>query len=356
MTFLKEALSLAELVKGKVSPRPPVGAIIVNNSKIVGKGSTSTNPVKHAEIVALEEAGQKSKDSILYTTLEPCSHHGSTPPCVESIIKSGIRKVVTPLKDPNPEVNGKGLEKLKTSGIEVSTDANKEEIRQAEELIEGFKHFTLTKKPFITVKYAMTLDGKISSKSGNSSWISNKHSRNIVHKLRSQSDAVLIGINTLLTDNPRLNARNGFSGPRFRVVLDSNSKTPKDSNLFEAPGKILIYTTSTNPPNQTNNNVEYVKVNPSEKGVDISTVLEDLANRGCINIFVEGGKDILGSFFDLNLVNKVIIFISPKILGGQNAITAVGGEGYSYIKDSPKLKNLHIKTIKDDIMVSGYLN
>ena len=355
MTFLKEALTLAESVKGKVSPRPPVGAIIVNNSEIVGKGSTSTNPVKHAEIIALEEAGDKSKDSILYSTLEPCSHHGSTPPCVESIVKSGIRKVITPLKDPNPDVNGKGIEKLRASGIEVSTEANKEEIRQAEELIEGFKHFTLTKKPFITVKYAMTIDGKISSKSGDSFWISNEHSRNIVHKLRSQSDAVLIGVNTLLTDNPKLNARNGFSGPRFRVVLDSNSKTSIHSNLFKTPGKIIIYTTSTNSSNQTNHNVEYVKVNPSKKGVDIPTVLEDLAKRGCVTILVEGGNEILGSFFDLKLVNKVVIFISPKILGGQNAITAVGGEGYNYINESPKLKNINIRTIEDDIMVSGYL-
>ena len=355
MTFFKEALSLAESVKGNVSQRPPVGAVIVKNSKIVGRGRTTSKPIKHAEIMAMEEAGENCQGSVLYTTLEPCYHHGSTPPCVDSIIKSGIHKVITPLKDPNPEVNGKSMEKLINSGIEVSTNLNNDEIHQAEELIEGFKHFLITKKPFVTVKYAMTLDGKISSKIGDSTWISNDQSRKIVHKLRSQSDAVLIGVNTLLVDNPKLNARYGFSGPKYRVVLDSNYKAPKNSNLFKSPGKILIYSTKVTSQKQISN-VEHIKTNSSNEGVDITSVLEDLGKKGCVNILVEGGKDILGSFFDLKLVNKVIIFISPKILGGKNAITAVGGNGYSYIDESPELKKVNISKIENDIMISGYLN
>ncbi len=355
MTFFKEALSLAESVKGKVSPRPPVGAVIVKNSKILGRGHTSINPIKHAEIMAIEKAGENCEGSVLYTTLEPCYHYGSTSPCVDSIIKAGISKVITPLRDPNPEVNGKSIEKLKNSGIEVSKDINNDEIDKAKELIEGFKHFLITKRPFVTVKYAMTLDGKISSKIGDSTWISNNQSRKIVHKLRSESDAVLIGINTLLTDNPKLNARNGFSGPKFRVVLDSNSKAPNNSNLFKTSGQILIYSTKINSKKQINN-VEYIKTNPSNEGVDITSVLEDLGKRGCTNILVEGGKDILGSFFDLKLVNKVITFISPKILGGENAKTAVGGNGYNYIDESPELKKVNISKIENDIMISGYLN
>jgi len=356
MIFLNEALSLAESVKGKVSPRPPVGAVIVKDAKIVGKGNTSISPLKHAEIMAIEQAGNMTKGSTMYTSLEPCSHHGSTTPCVKSIVQAGIKKVITPLKDPNPNVNGRGLEKLRSSGIEVSLGAHQDQIRQAEDLIEGFRHFILTNKPFITVKYAMSIDGKISSNTGNSTWISNKESRKIVHKLRSQSDAVLIGVKTLLIDNPKLNARYNFNGPKYRVILDSKSRTPQNSNLVKTPGKILIYCVSKPKVIPENENIEYIITKPTPEGVDIPTVLEDLCERGCVNILIEGGKDILGSFFDLRLVNKVLIFIAPIIVGGQNANTAVGGKGYNHIAQSARLKKFNITRIQDDIMISGYID
>ncbi|MXZ02534.1 MAG: bifunctional diaminohydroxyphosphoribosylaminopyrimidine deaminase/5-amino-6-(5-phosphoribosylamino)uracil reductase RibD [Chloroflexi bacterium] len=360
---MERALDLAEGAAGGLAPRPAVGAVIVarDGETIVGEGATQPTPGPHAEAVALGMAKGESEGGTIYCTLEPHQFRSTTPPCSQAVIDAGIRTVVCPTVDPNPQVAGRGFEHLKSVGIEVINDVDDASQQRADELIEGFAKHVKTGMPFVTVKWAMSLDGKIATRDGDSKWITGSAARAHAHSLRYRSDAVMTGIGTVLADNPRLTARDPNSGehmcgrPYLRVVVDSTAKMPADAALLEEDGKVIQAVANGE---AANRRCEVIMApSQTEDLVDLAAVMRHLGERGCINVLVEAGERLTGSLFDCGLVDKVVVYVSTgKIIGGSDALSSVGGRGPSAMRDVARLSNVRMEQFGEDIAIIGYVD
>lgn len=361
MDYMEQALGLAKLALGQVSPNPAVGAVVVKKGAIIGQGYTQPPGSAHAEIVALKQAGEAARGGVMYVTLEPCCHHGRTPPCTKAIIAAGITKVHFAMIDPNPLVSGGGKKELERNGIKTYVGEHEEEAR---EINEAYIKFITTGMPFVTVKFAASLDGKIATRNGDSKWISGEEARKHVHYLRYTNDAVMTGVNTILADNPRLTGRCGGRGGEIkkqplRVIVDSRGRTPLTAQVFSEPGKVLLAVgksvSSKGKAAFTQLGADLLEL-PSQEGlVDLKELLKALGEQDITSVLVESGGTLLGSLFDSRLVDKVIAFIAPIIIGGQEARTAVGGKGVDKVANSFKLGGIRTEKVGEDLMISGYV-
>ena len=359
--FMECALSLAGLALGYTSPNPAVGAVVVRDGVVVGLGHTQPPGCEHAEIMALRQAGERARGATMYVTLEPCCHHGRTPPCTTSIISSGISEVHVALVDPNPLVSGNGLRGLEEAGVKTFVY----EDDKAREINEGYIKYITTGLPFVIAKFAMSIDGKIATRDGDSRWISGEESRKFVHNLRHIVDAVMVGANTIVVDDPQLSAR-GCSGrggktklQPLRVIIDGNGNTPLSARVFKEPGKTLLVVAK--PLDKKKGEAfkragaEVVELEAEGSTVDLAVLLRMLGERQLTSILVEGGSTLFGSLFDCGLVDKVLAFVSPVIIGGENATSAVGGHGAHAMAEALRLKRVRVHGFGDDVMISGYL-
>lgn len=361
MDYMKQALSLASLALGQASPNPAVGAVVVKDGVVIGLGYTQPPGSAHAEIMALKQAGEEARGSIMYVTMEPCCHYGRTPPCTNSIIAAGVSEVYMSMIDPNPIVSGKGKSELEAAGIKVNVGDQEEKARQ---LNEAYIKYITTGIPFITAKFSMSLDGKIATRSGDSKWISGNESRMYVHSLRYVSDAIMAGVNTVLTDDPQLTARLHAIGGTYhkqplRVIIDGVGRTPLTARIFEKPGKTLVALAGASEERKTGFKgvgAEVLELPSSEKGmVDLGKLIKVLGKREITCVLVEGGGILLGSLFDWGLVDKVIAFITPIIIGGRDAKPAVAGEGVNLLSEAIKLDRITVQSLGEDLVVTGYV-
>jgi len=359
--YMECALSLARLAMGYTSPNPAVGAVVVKDGLIVGMGYTQPAGLDHAEVMALRQAGDKAQGATMYVTLEPCSHYGRTPPCSQAIIAAGILEVYMSLLDPNPMVSGQGVSKLNEADIKTHVGMCQQEAREINEAY--IKHIT-TGLPFVVAKFAMSLDGKIATRTGDSKWITKEETRKYAHALRYTVDAVMVGVNTIVADNPQLTARGcgGRGGigkiQPLRLVVDSKGRVPLSAHIFEPPGEVLLAVAapfdSVKKKKFTQVGAEVLELPARGGAVDIVELLKLLGKRGIVTVLVEGGGKLLGSLFDHHLVDKVLAFISPIIIGGCKA-SSVGGNGVDNIAKALRLTRVSIKSFSDDILVSGYV-
>lgn len=362
MDYMEQALSLAKLALGQASPNPAVGAVVVKEGVVVGQGYTQPPGSHHAEVLALKQAGDEAQGSAMYVTLEPCCHHGRTPPCTAAIISAGVREVHMAVLDPNPLVSGRGKDELQKAGIKIYLGEHEEE---AKEINEAYTKFITTGIPFVTAKFAVSLDGKIATRKGNSRWISGREARKYVHCLRYTTDAIMAGVNTLLADNPHLTTR--CSGGRggtarkqpLRVIVDGKGRTPLTARVFSEPGETLLALGRTATPEEkaafAKVRAEIWELTTAAEMVDLEKLLGALGEREVTSVLVEGGGVLLGSLFDHGLVDKVIAFIAPVIIGGAEAKTAVAGRGVDKVADSFRLERVKVEKLGDDLMVSGYV-
>ena len=358
---MKQALALARQALGRVSPNPAVGAVLVKDDRVVGYGHTQPPGQAHAEIVALRQAGDLASGATLYVTLEPCSHHGRTPPCVQAVIEAGVAKVHIAMLDPNPVTDGRGKAALDAAGIRATVDpADSTDAQEARRITEAFAKHIATRLPFVTAKFAMSLDGKIATATGQSRWISGEEARREAHRLRAENDAVLVGIGTVLADDPRLTARD-LAEPAthqpLRVVADSQGRLPAGSAMLKEPGQTLIATASMGPKHlQTlkSTGAEVVSLPGLDGRVDLSALMQLLGQRGITSVLVEGGAALLGSLFSLRMVDKVVAFIAPMIIGGEGARSPVGGSGVADLAEALQLRNVEYRQVGRDMMVTGY--
>ena len=358
MEYMKRALALAHAAVGRNSPNPSVGAVVVKEGRIVGEGATLPPGEGHAEWVALRQAGDAAKGADLYTTLEPCCFQGKTPPCTSVILAAGVEKVYASILDPNPKIDGRGAAQLRRAGVEVHLGKGAQE---AGLMYEGFAKFITTGLPFVTAKYAMSLDGKIATFEGDSQWITGPASRRLVHQRRRASDAIMVGINTAVRDNPKLTARddegNSLDRQPLRVVVDSEGRTPTDATMLREPGRTLIATCKASEEAATcleKAGAEVVSLPERDGYVDLEALLEELGRREVVNLLVEGGGTLMGSFFDQGLVDKAWAFIAPIIVGGRDALSPVEGRGVGLMSKAMSLRCPQVERVGDDVLVTGY--
>ena len=322
--YMRLAIKLAKKAEGRTSPNPIVGAVIVKNERIIGKGYHKRCGLPHAEINALRKAGLKAKGATLYVTLEPCDHYGRTPPCTDAIIASGIKKVVIAAKDPNPINNGRGIKKLRQSGVRVESGI----LAQAAcAMNKPYIKFITKGLPYITVKVAQSLDGKIATRTGDSKWISAEDSRRYVHSLRGKVDAVMVGAKTVLKDDPTLLSNSSKDKQPVRIIVAGKSRIPRNAKIFSTIDRSPV--------------------------IVVKSLFEALNQKNIMHILVEGGGELIASLFEKNLVDKLLIFIAPKIIGGISAKTAVEGRGVAYIKDSVNFKKMSVRRFKKDILIEA---
>jgi diaminohydroxyphosphoribosylaminopyrimidine deaminase/5-amino-6-(5-phosphoribosylamino)uracil reductase len=353
--YMKQALRLARRGQGRTSPNPMVGAIIVKSNRVVGQGYHHYFGGKHAEINAIESAREDIRGAVMYITLEPCCHHGKTPPCVEAIIRSKIGRVIIGTLDPNPRVNGRSVELLNKQGIETRVGVLEDECRALNEAY--FKYMT-SGLPFVTVKFAMTLDGRIATSTGSSQWISSPASQRLAQRLRVHNDAVMVGAGTIVRDNPRLTVRLVRGRNPTRIVLDSRLRVPPDSQVLteqEAAPTIVAATARANDEKIAElgrRGIEVLVIPEDERGrVDLTRLLKTLAKREISSVLVEGGAETITSFLHLNLVDRVVAIIAPKILG--KGIEAVGELNITDINKAVKLSFTRTYRSGDDIVMEG---
>lgn len=351
--YMRMALSLAKRGEGRVSPNPMVGAVILKDGQVVGKGYHRYFGGPHAEVEAIEDAGGKAKGGILFVNLEPCSHFGKTPPCTIAIIKAGIKKVVAGCFDPNPLNRGKGLKALEEAGVDVEIGVCGKE---AKKLNYPFFKLTQQKIPYVTIKAAASLDGKIATFRGESKWITSEKSRTIGKGLRYKVDAILVGVNTVLKDNPELLPLKD-KRRYYRIVLDSRLKTPLEAKILENQPRYptFIFTTPQADAQKAKALEERgieVKIVGEERGrVDLKKVLKELGKMEIASLLVEGGGEVIGSFIRQKLEDKIFLFLSPCIIGGKDAPSWVEGEGVSLLQDAPRIKIERIRRVGEDILI-----
>ena len=355
--YTRRALQLAAEGIGRVSPNPLVGCVIVSaEGEIAGEGAYFYDKVIHAEVIALEQAGGRARGGVAYVSLEPHSHHGKTPPCTEALINAGIKRVVCPIEDPNPLVSGRGFESLRAAGVEVVTGILKE---QAAKLNEAFICWHKKQRPFIHLKLAMSLDGRISLKKCVSTALSGASALKHVHSLRHRYDAILVGGSTVSVDNPSLTDRSGMPRrkPLVRVVLDNRLQIPMDSEIVKTALEIptILFTRSDDRDKIDQLFKLGISVVESEAGArDLDAVLKHLMDQGVQSILVEGGATIAGAFCDARLVDKITFIAAPMIIGGGDAPTAIGGQGAKALRDALRLHDISITRFGDDIEITGY--
>ncbi len=359
--FMKRALKLAEKGWGKTNPNPLVGAVIVKNNEIIAEGFHEALGCAHAEAAALKNACTDVQGSTLYVNLEPCSHYGRTPPCAKAIIDLGIKNVVVGMVDPNPKVSGRGIKMLKDADINVTVGVLQNE---AEKLNEIFINYITRHKPFVIMKAAMTLDGKIASVTGESKWVSNEFSRNYVHLVRDRVSSIMVGINTVIKDNPSLTARlesRECTDP-VRIIVDSKGRIPLDSNVIHTNSKartIIATTDSIDKAKERqleDNNVRIIKTPCFKGNADLQVLIDELYKLEIDSVLLEGGGTLNYSALEAGIVDKVMFFISPKIIGGENAVSPVEGAGIHLMKNAFKIRDINLTRFDDDILIEGYIS
>lgn len=368
--YMRMALECALKAKGHTSPNPLVGAVLVKGNRVISTGFHRRAGLDHAEIDAINNAIGSIRGSTLYVTLEPCSHFGRTPPCADAIIKSGIKKVVVGMKDPNPLNNGRGLSALKKAGIELKTGVLEPELR---EINRPFIKFITRKMPYVVVKAGMSLDGRIATSTGESKWITSDKARRSARRLRSEFDAIMAGSNTVLRDDPSLDpcpkrkgevrplgmepepARPGYK----KIIIDRKLRISPRARLFRGGSGVIIAASGRNSParmNRFGKNVTILLVREKNSYLDLKDLMRKLAGLGITSIFVEGGGELIGSLFDEGLVDKVMFFISPKIIGGRDSVSVVMGDGVRSVANAYKVANLSVRKIGRDLLVEGDVN
>lgn len=354
---MRRALELAERARGLTSPNPMVGAVVVDAGSIVGEGFHAAAGRPHAEVEALAAAGGRAQGATLYVTLEPCAHWGRTPPCVPVVAAAGVRRVVAAIRDPNPQVAGRGLEILRQAGVEVTVGVLQQEAADQNRV---WIAAVMRGRPHVTLKGAMTLDGRIADVHGESRWITGDAARQEAHRLRSESDAIVVGVGTVLQDDPRLTVRLDRPWPRepFRVVLDTSARTPADARLIRAgtPARALIVVGEAAPPERVRAleraGANVLLARTREGRVEPASVLTALWARDVRGVLVEGGGEVHAAFLDASLVDRVALFMAPRLLGGRGAPSVVSGAGRA-LKDAVRLGHLSVRQVGEDLLIEG---
>ena len=354
--YIERALALAERGRGLVSPNPMVGAVVVAESRIVGEGHHEGPGQPHAEVVALRDAGEAARGATLYVTLEPCDHHGRTGPCTEAIVEAGIARVVAAMRDPNPIVDGRGFAKLRSAGIEVVEGVDRAE---AERLNEAFAKHVRTGLPFVVWKMAASLDGKVASRDGTSRWITGEAARADVHRLRAAADAILVGAGTVLADDPSLTVRMpGYRGaPPLRVLADARGRVPAAGDLFTDEAPTLVATTDLALEERRREwseaGAEVVVYEAEGLGVPLGRLMEDLGKRDVQGVLLEGGPTLAWSAVEDGVVDEVVVYLAPKLIGGTDAPTVLGGRGFAPISSALDLRVRSFDRVGEDLKVEA---
>ncbi len=352
--WMRLALELAEFGEGDVHPNPLVGAVVVKDGEAVGRGYHRRFGGPHAEIFALDEAAEASRDATLYVTLEPCCHHGKTPPCTERILASGVRRVVVAVRDPSPEVDGGGIACLRDAGIEVTEDVLREEAERQNEI---FFTYARLRRPFVQLKLAVSVDGRIAAKTGDSHWISSEASRTEAHRLRRKFMSVVVGVQTVVNDDPLLTVRHVVGPDPVPVVLDRRGRFPPTARLLEAhPSPIVV--TATMPEDLEaqlrSRGARVWRLPVGAGGIDLPRLLADLFEDGIDSVLIEGGGETAAAFLNAGLVDKVSLFIAPILIGGRGAVSAVGGAGVERVADALRLDRVTVQWFGPDLLYTGY--
>ncbi len=355
--WMKRALRLAEKGRGRTSPNPMVGAVLVKRGRVIGEAYHQKSGEPHAEILALNQAGEGAREATLYLNLEPCTHYGKTPPCAPSVIQAGIKRAVIGMMDPNPLVRGKGVESLKKAGIEVTLGVLE---RECQRLNEAFTKYIQTREPFVILKVASSLDGKIATRNGHSKWISGEISRRWVHRLRDQVDGVLVGIGTILKDDPLLTSRIRGGRDPYRIILDSRLRIPEEAKVIkENPFRtILAITELASEERRASLEKKGVRILQfkSEAGkVPLNPLLKRLGEMEMMSILVEGGSEVNGSFLDQGLIDKILIFFSPKLIGDREAPGIFSGREIKNLGEATLLEKIKLRRTGGDILLEGYI-
>jgi diaminohydroxyphosphoribosylaminopyrimidine deaminase/5-amino-6-(5-phosphoribosylamino)uracil reductase len=354
--WMQRALELAERGRGYVEPNPLVGAVVVRENRSAGEGWHEHHGEVHAEVNALSAAGEAARGATLYVTLEPCCHHGKTPPCTEAIVRAGVRRVVAAMPDPFPQVAGQGIARLQAAGLIVEAGLGEAEARR---LNAPYLKLLATGRPYVHAKWAMTLDGKIATRSGDSKWISSETSREWVHRLRGRMDAILIGSRTARIDNPLLTVRP--PGPRrpLRIVLSSTGELPVDSQLVQTARLVPVLIVTAVPPDSPqvkelrDRDCEVLCLSASDQDSRLISLLDELGRRRMTNILVEGGSKLFGSFRDVGALDEVHVFLAPRLAGGVAALSPIGGRGLERIAEALPLAEWHLDQMGGDFLIHG---
>jgi len=357
--WMRLALKLAKKMKGQTAPNPCVGAVLVKDGKLIASGYHKGAGTPHAEIVALRKAGERAAGCTLYVTLEPCCHYGRTPPCVDAIIAAKVKRVVAATVDPNPLVNGNGIKKLLEAGVEVTVGVLEDE---AKALIEDFAKYITTGMPFVTLKLASSLDGKIATKLGDARWITCEASRKIAHMLRREHAAVMVGVNTAINDDPELTVRLvKVRRQPIRIVVDSKAKLPTSSKLCKTLDKAPLWLATTKHADKRKLEeleklgVKILIVDDQNDKVDMVSLMRKLGEMGVMSLLIEGGGEIAWSALKASIVDRVVWFIAPIIIGGRDAKHSVAGEGVEKLSDAFRLHKMKIRRIGCELLIDGRL-
>ncbi len=356
---MSRAIELAKKGWGRTNPNPLVGAVIVKDERIIAEGFHEVIGGAHAEVSAFKNAVEDVAGGTLYVNLEPCSHYGRTPPCAKAIIEAKIKKVVVAMIDPNPKVSGRGVQMLRDAGIEVEVGVLEDE---AKKLNEIFINYVVNKKPFVILKTAMTIDGKIASVSGDSKWVTSEASRGYVHIIRDRVASIMVGINTIVKDNPMLTTRlnDKVGTDPIRIVVDSKGIIPEDSRVLNSDSKaVVVLATTSNILKEKemyliDKGVKIIKADGADGRVDLVKLTEELYKLEIDSILLEGGGNLNAAALEAGIVDKAMFFIAPKILGGKEAVTPVEGRGINLMSDAVKLKDVSVSRYGEDILVEGY--
>lgn len=351
--YMRFSLELANQTKGQTSPNPVVGAVVVKDGEMIGFGAHLKAGEAHAEVLALQMAGDQAEGGTVYVTLEPCSHYGKTAPCADLLIEKGIKHVVIACLDPNEAVSGQGIEKLRQSGVKVDVGVLQQE---AKELNKAFFHYIKTMMPYVTVKSAISLDGKTATVTGESKWITSEASRMDVHHYRHLHDGILVGVNTIITDNPSLTTRLPHGGKNpIRIILDTTLRTPKGAKVItdgEAETWIFVGKNVSEQEKDQFKTKDQVKIiQLDEENIQVTSVLNVLGKEGMMSLFVEGGAKINGSFLESRQINQVITYIAPKLIGGKTSPTSFAGRGIPLINDAVSLCIKQVDQMGADIKI-----
>lgn len=355
--FMKLALQLAATAKGKTNPNPLVGAVIVKDGMIVGSGLHRKAGEPHAEVHAFRMAGEHAKGATLYVTLEPCSHYGKTPPCANLVKESGVRRVVIAMKDPNPLVAGRGIKILEDAGIEVEVGLLEDEARK---LNERFIHNMIHQSPFVIAKVAMTLDGKMAAHNGHSKWVTGEESRKQVHYLRDKVDGILVGIGTVLADDPMLTTRlvEGGKNP-VRIILDSELRTPLEAKITDcSQAETWIFAKEGADQDKaealTKKGVQVMYAPENNHGLNLETIMKQLFEKGITDVLVEGGSELNSSFLRAGLINKFLIYVAPKVLGGRHSLTPYTGQDVDSMEAAVSVQFDSVDRVGEDLLITAY--
>ncbi len=355
--MMKRAISLARRGVGKTAPNPAVGCVIVRDETVVGEGWHKKAGAPHAEINALRQAGEKSRHADAYVTLEPCSHFGKTPPCADALVRAGVARVFVGMIDPNPQVCGKGVEVLRAAGIEVITGILEKECAG---LNESFVKHVTTGLPFVILKSAMTLDGKTATASGDSKWITSEKSRSYVHKLRAVVDGIMVGVGTVIADDPQLTCRlEGKRKDPVRIVVDSRLRIPVNARVLhlDSGSKTCIATTlreSEKIDELRKSGVEIISCRENSGRVDLEDLLRKLGAMGIQSLLLEGGRELAGEALRLGLIDKFLLFYAPKLCGGGDGLGLFAGTGVGRMDDAQRLGDIQIRRFGEDLLIEGY--